>query len=42
MSGGESFAEKFLAEAAEILQRLDRASLDAQRAIAWLGRSITR
>jgi len=28
MSGGESFAEKFLAEAAEILQRLDRASLE--------------
>src|SRR5258708_34674684 len=28
MSGGELFAEKFLAEAAEILQRLDRASLE--------------
>src|ERR1700746_3261814 len=28
MSGEELFAEKFLAEAAEILQRLDRASLE--------------
>ena len=28
MSGGELFAEKFLAEAAEILQRLDRADLE--------------
>jgi D-sedoheptulose 7-phosphate isomerase len=28
MSGAELFAEKFLAEAAEILQRLDRASLE--------------
>ena len=28
MSGGELFAEKFLAEAAEIVQRLDRASLE--------------
>lgn len=28
MSGGESFAEKFLAEAAEIVARLDRASLE--------------
>jgi len=28
MSGGESFADKFLAEAAEIVARLDRASLE--------------
>jgi len=28
MSGGESFAEKFLAEAAEIVARLDRTSLE--------------
>jgi D-sedoheptulose 7-phosphate isomerase len=28
MSGGELFAEKFLAEATDILQRLDRASLE--------------
>jgi D-sedoheptulose 7-phosphate isomerase len=28
MSEGESFAEKFLAEAAEIIERLDRASLE--------------
>jgi D-sedoheptulose 7-phosphate isomerase len=28
MSGGESFAEKFLAEAAEIVERLDRTSLE--------------
>lgn len=28
MSGGELFAEKFLAEAAEIVQRLDRTSLE--------------
>jgi len=37
MSGGESFADKFLAEAAEIVARLDRASLEkAAKLIAEL------